>query len=299
MSLVTAIATLASYIIMIGMNLFSANISVIGGKDNKTISDTNPTYLTPDGVTFAIWGIIYLGELCFAIYQLLPSNIEDKGFVAARPYVIGAFLLNSIWIVIFAFEFWWLSWLIICGYLLMLSLAYKEMKIDYRYVDPQSEDYRSPLFKALSYVGFSANIAWVTVATAVNTTVTLRSAGFVTVLPSCNVETCKIGGSVDWAIMFVVIVAAVSITLSLIRGDYVHNLTTAWALSGIIRMQTTPLAERFPVDGLSNQLASWALAFEIVVLVVTGVIIIKNIYEAFFQPRTGRLPTSSLANPML
>jgi len=295
-----AIGTLASYIVMIGMNLFSANISVIGGLDNKTISDTNPTYLTPDGVTFAIWGVIYLGELCFCIYQLLPSNIENKGFVAARPYVIGAFLLNSIWIVIFAFTLWWLSWLIICGYLLMLALAYREMKIDYRYVNPDSEDYRTALFKTLSYVGFSANIAWVTVATAVNTTVTLRSAGFVTVPASCAAEACRIGGSVDWAIMFVVVVAAISVALSIFRGDFVHNLTTAWALSGIIRMQTTPLAERFPVEALSSKLSSWALSFEIVVLVVTGLIIVKYIYEAFFAAnRVSRLPTTSLANPML
>jgi hypothetical protein len=35
----------------------------LGGKTNKQISDENPTYLSPDGQTFAIWGIIYTLEL--------------------------------------------------------------------------------------------------------------------------------------------------------------------------------------------------------------------------------------------
>ena len=40
-----------------------ASAGLLGGKTNKQISDENPTYLSPDGQTFAIWGIIYTLEL--------------------------------------------------------------------------------------------------------------------------------------------------------------------------------------------------------------------------------------------
>ena len=40
-----------------------ASKKFFGGKDNKELSDENPTYLTPDGKTFAVWGMIYLLEM--------------------------------------------------------------------------------------------------------------------------------------------------------------------------------------------------------------------------------------------
>ena len=40
-----------------------ASAGLLGGKTNKQISTRNPTYLSPDGQTFAIWGIIYTLEL--------------------------------------------------------------------------------------------------------------------------------------------------------------------------------------------------------------------------------------------
>ena len=63
---------------------------------------------------------------------------------------------------------------------------------------------KSAVYKILSYVGFSANVAWVTVATALGTTVTLRNNGYIT---KASVD---IGGNEDWAIMFIVIVSAIS-----------------------------------------------------------------------------------------
>lgn len=254
---VTAILTTTVTVFMVLFNVLQGSLTTLvfpGAKDNPTISNSNPTYVTPDGLTFAIWGIVYLSELAFSIYQVLPQNVDKKEYVAARPWIILAFLLNCIWIVIFAYEFYWLSAGIIFGYWLALVQVYRNLNVNWF----NSED--SWLYKFATYTGFSANIAWVTVATAVNLTVALRQSGFRT---PASVE---IGANADWAILWIVVVAGISAVLSFNTHDLVHNATTAWALSGIVRMQTTPKAERFPIDMLSQTVVNFAVFGEFLIL---------------------------------
>ncbi len=47
---------------MIASNALSTASTVFNGTDNARISRENPTYLSPDGATFSIWGFIYLFE---------------------------------------------------------------------------------------------------------------------------------------------------------------------------------------------------------------------------------------------
>ena len=72
------------------------------GLDNKTISDENPTYVTPDAFTFAIWGIIYLFEACLAVAQLFPGEHEEVFArrcrllkLDVRQRLVIAFLTNA------------------------------------------------------------------------------------------------------------------------------------------------------------------------------------------------------------
>ena len=75
-----AILLVFSFIYMIVFNVLSNAICGVGEKpickNNSQQSDQNPTYLTPDGLTFSIWGIIYLFELFFTVYQLCHSLAE-------------------------------------------------------------------------------------------------------------------------------------------------------------------------------------------------------------------------------
>ena len=42
------------------------------------ISDQFPTYVTPDGLTFAVWGVIYTLELLLVIAQCSASDDVEK-----------------------------------------------------------------------------------------------------------------------------------------------------------------------------------------------------------------------------
>ena len=58
-----------------------ANILPIGGKYTGELSDNIPNLFVPAGITFAIWGVIYVLILVFAVYlakDLLKKENEIK-----------------------------------------------------------------------------------------------------------------------------------------------------------------------------------------------------------------------------
>ena len=54
-----------------------ANILPINNKTTVYLSDQYPNLFVPAGLTFAIWGLIYVLLAIFVIYQLIPSVRRD------------------------------------------------------------------------------------------------------------------------------------------------------------------------------------------------------------------------------
>jgi hypothetical protein len=80
------------------------------GPDNGTISDRHPTLLVAAGYAFAVWGLIFLLDLVFALWQLrrqalLPARV--RGLAAA------GFALTAAWMPVFSQQMFWLALLII------------------------------------------------------------------------------------------------------------------------------------------------------------------------------------------
>ena len=75
-TMVTSGAVVAAFVVMVMSNVMASK-KLFGGKDNKELSDENPTYLSPDGATFAIWGMIYLLEL-LVVAQLFHGELMER-----------------------------------------------------------------------------------------------------------------------------------------------------------------------------------------------------------------------------
>ena len=89
-------AVVFSIITMIVMNYLS-NAGAFGGRTNGEISDKYHTLITPAGYAFAIWGLIFLSLLAFAIYQGLGSQQANPRFRAIGWWVVLNALCNAIW----------------------------------------------------------------------------------------------------------------------------------------------------------------------------------------------------------
>ena len=115
-----------SVVTMIVMNYLS-NARAFGGLTNKEISDKYHTLITPAGYAFAIWGIIFLGLLAFAIYQALPSQRTNPRFRAIGWLVVLNTLCNAIWSPLFNNQHIGIALIVIL--VMLFSLAIIEQRL--------------------------------------------------------------------------------------------------------------------------------------------------------------------------
>lgn len=224
-----AYGVLAAFVFMVLCNGL-ASAGLLGGKTNKQISDENPTYLSPDGQTFAIWGIIYTLELVLVIAQLFPSESaeallqrESPMGLDVRQQMVLAFVINGVWLPVFNNEYFWSSWVIIVVYLGFLLSIYTD-------VNTQTTE---GLLEYLCYAaGITLNCSWVVVATCVSTFLNLGRVGWK--------DQNGVAGSVVAASVVIVLVALLACQRALVVYDLVWAFGASWALMGIYHMQTVP-----------------------------------------------------------
>ena len=91
--------TVLSFILMVTVNAL-ANILPINGITTGGVSDSYPNLFAPAGVTFVIWGIIYLLLAGFVVYQLglfKGTNTKDIVKLIGGYFIISS-LTNTAWI---------------------------------------------------------------------------------------------------------------------------------------------------------------------------------------------------------
>src|SRR6476646_1164872 len=107
-----------------------SQLKLFGGQTNADVSNKYDTVFTPAGITFAIWGVIYLSLLGFTIYHLIKAYREDIHSEASQSVLkIGNFfILNNIattlWVFAFTYEYLFLSMVLIIIQLITLWLIF-------------------------------------------------------------------------------------------------------------------------------------------------------------------------------
>ncbi len=200
-----------------------ANIIPIGGNYTGDISDNIPNLFVPAGLTFAIWGVIYVLIFCFAIYQLadLFGKIEtSKDYVNKISFwfILGS-IGNIIWIFLWHYEQILLSMIPILVLFFSLLMAYLRLDIG-KSTAPKKERYFIQL-------PISVYFGWLTVATIANVTavlVTLDVGGLIL-------------GEVVWTVLVILVAMIITLLVIYQRHDVGYSLVIIWALLGIIIKQ--------------------------------------------------------------
>ena len=60
--------------------------------------------IIPANYTFAIWGLIYIGLVAFAVYQLDYRRADNTQLQQTRPWIVLPSLLQSAWILLFLYH---------------------------------------------------------------------------------------------------------------------------------------------------------------------------------------------------
>jgi hypothetical protein len=250
-TLIKILAAIA-YVAMVAVNFLAVSLP-LNNRSTGQISDSYPNLFTPAGLTFSIWGLIYLLLGAYVLYQFVQSNKKrEELFKKINALFIASSLANISWIFAWHYDVIWLS-VIIMAVLLFLLIRIADIIRTQKLTSKEKLLISSP---------FGVYFGWITVATIANITVLLVSIGW---------NGFGIAESV-WTIIILLTGALIGILRMLKDKNVAYGLVLIWAYLGIMLKHISPV-------GFKGQYPD-IIATVILCLVLFGIfvgrIIIKN-----------------------
>jgi translocator protein len=214
--IVLQVLNVVAFVVVVIMNVLSNSLP-INGRTPQEISDALPSYFTPAGYTFSIWGVIYLALAGFVVYQALPRQRERLLIQRIGWLFVLSGVANVGWIL--AWHYGYYTWSVGFMLLLLLTLMTLYLRLRIGRVDP-ALNVSERLFVQLP---FSLYLGWITVATIANIASVLGHLGW---------DGFGIAGPVWSAIMMGVAVIVVGLLLWN-RRNLSYAAVIVWALFGI------------------------------------------------------------------
>jgi hypothetical protein len=229
--LVLSIVNLLGFLGTVVVNAL-ANILPLNNLTTGALSDLYPNLFVPAGLTFAIWGLIYVLLGIFAIYPLTPGarRAPQKTEFVQRigPWFFVSCLANIGWIFAWHYQILALSlafMLILLGCLLAIYLRLKVGKSE----ATKAERY-------LAHLPFSVYLGWITIATIANVTALL-----------VDINWNALGlGQQFWAVAVIIVGIVIALSMLFTRKDIFYCLVVDWAILGILlkRLSDTTMADQ-------------------------------------------------------
>ena len=224
-----------------------ANVLPINNITTGALSDLYPNLFVPAGLTFAVWGLIYVLLGIFVIYPLIPSVRRDPRKVDFVRRIGPLFFISCIanigWIFAWHYQILPLSlifMLILLGCLLFIYLRLNVGK---------SETTRAERYFA--HLPFSVYLGWITIATIANVTA---------LLVNINWNTWGLSEQF-WAVAVIIVGIAIALSMLFTRKDIYYSLVVDWALLGI-------LLKRLSVTTVPDQ--------SVVIVTIVGLVLITG-----------------------
>jgi hypothetical protein len=231
--LLLAVMNIIFFLAVVVVNALATTVP-LGGKTTGQLSDQYPNLFVPSGLTFSIWGVIYILLAIYVTYGLIHSirmpGQTDSFMQSISILFIITCIANIGWILAWQYEVLPLS--LVCMVILLVTLAiiYGRLNI--------GRSQAGPAEKYLVHMPISMYFGWITVATIANVTVLL-------VAYKWN----RFGLSEQiWAVLMIGIGTGLALWMLFNRKDLFYALVVDWAVIGILIKRT---AERkTPAQGV-------------------------------------------------
>lgn len=222
-----------TYLVMLAAN-GAANALPLNGRRTGDVSLAYSNLFTPAGVTFSIWGVIYLLLGAHVLYQLglfrdRPDTAADTALLNRVGVLFSlSSLANTAWIFAWHYDLIPLSAVLLTAIFVCLALIVTTLR----------RAHLTGRQKWLISVPFSVYFGWSTVAVIANITVLLvywKWDGF------------GISES-TWAVIIVLVAMVIGTATMLRNRDVAYGLVLIWAFAGILIRQASAsdLAGRYP-----------------------------------------------------
>jgi hypothetical protein len=207
------VSVVAVLLVTVVINIL-ADALPINGLNTAVISNSFTIYFVPAGYVFAIWGLIYIGLLAYAVFQMLPAQRNNPRLQATGWWVVLGGFANSMWIFLWHYKLFVGTLAAMLILLASLIATYLGLGIGKTKVS------RSETWAVR--IPFSVYLGWITVATIANVAdvLSLNWSGTGTVAQA-------------WFLIVLAAVLVISTLMSLNRRDVAYILVILWALAGI------------------------------------------------------------------
>jgi benzodiazapine receptor len=217
------IANILSVILALTINIL-ANALPLNGQNTGEISDRFQVFFVPAGYVFAIWGVIYIGWIAFAVYQMLPAQKESPRLRKLGYLFALSGLLNAVWLFCWHYNQFGMSVLVMLGLLGLLIASYLRLDVG-----------RTPVGTAEKWcvdVPFSIYLGWISVATIANVT---------DLLYYVNWNGFGIAPEI-WAVIMLLVASLVGVLMALTRRDAAYLFVLVWSFAGIaVKQAAVPM----------------------------------------------------------
>lgn len=216
--LVRQVANVLAAALTIVMNIL-ANTLPLNGQNTGDISDRFRVYFVPAGYVFAIWGLIYIGFIAFAVYQALPSQRQNPRLRKVGSLFILSCAANIAWLFFWHYNLFTLTVVIMLALLGLLLAIYLRLGIGV--VKPSRAE------RWAVDIPFSVYLGWISVATIANVTDLLYDLNWS-------------GWGIDpqvWAVIMLAVGVVITAMMLFTRGDVAYALVILWAYLGIFVKQ--------------------------------------------------------------
>lgn len=199
-----------------------SQLKIIGNKDMAEVSKKYDTVFAPAGITFAIWGVIYLSLFGFTIYHLIKAFKQDELSEANQDLkkISYLFVINNvataIWVFAFLNEWLGLSVVLIVTQLISLLLIFIRLDL--------FDNSKSLMNKIFTQFPLSIYFAWICVATIANISAYLVSIGW---------KGPQMMSDIDWATLLISIATLIALFIIGKKKNPYFGLVIIWALYGI------------------------------------------------------------------
>ncbi|MGA6203244.1 TspO/MBR family protein [Nocardia testacea] len=219
--LLLAAAVIAAVAAVIGSGALGGT-PIAEAADGALAADA--TFVAPAGPAFAIWSLLYIGFLALAVWQALPAQRGNPRVRDLWWLIALSLLLNALWIATVQFGWIYVSVVVILALLATLAVIFARCLRS----RPASR------VEAVLLDGvMGLYLGWVIVATVANIAAALKAGG---------VGGLGLGAE-PWAVVALVIAAAVGTALAFLSGGRVaFALAMIWGLAwiGVARFAEAP-----------------------------------------------------------
>ncbi|GKU84545.1 TspO/MBR family protein [Niallia sp. NCCP-28] len=186
-----------------------ANILPLNGQTTADISNKLNVLITPASYAFMIWGFIYILVGVWILRGFTKSKRNSPEYTETSFLFVVSCILNSCWIIVWHYELFFFSVLVILFLWITLFLLYKKSK--------------KVTAHFLAYAHISIYLGWITVAAIVNISYYLKYISWEQFSLSDNL----------WTILLLLLATIIGIGFRIIQHDWIFPLVIVWSFIAI------------------------------------------------------------------